>query len=155
MGSNPIRPIIELYLLYLNSVACTNKQAYNSYMKDYMLKRYNKRIAQAKAQLGGKCVQCGSIEDLQFDHINPSDKEFVIGRLWNLNESKFQSELAKCQLLCKECHIKKTAIDVNRPLARGTHGTLSSYRYCKCDQCKEAKRQYTKEYKRKLKNSGP
>lgn len=32
--------------------------------------------------------------------------------------------------------------------ARNTHGTLSSYRYCRCDRCREAMNRYYRERKR-------
>ena len=53
----------------------------NSYMKNYMLARYHKRMSEAKNKLGGKCFKCNSIEDLQLDHINPQtkNKEEYIG----------------------------------------------------------------------------
>lgn len=38
---------------------------------------YNRRNALIQ-QLGGKCVICGNTENLQFDHINSSEKSFGI-----------------------------------------------------------------------------
>lgn len=112
----------------------------NKYMSEYMLDRYNKRKQLAIKQLGGKCVQCGSMELLEFDHIDSNIKEFTIGKLLaGISEEKLQDELKKCQLLCKECHTKKHA---------AVCGTLGGYRYCKCNKCKEAKRLYTIEYRK-------
>lgn len=112
------------------------------YMRDYMLNRYRKRMALAKEKLGGKCVSCGVASDLQLDHVDPSTKSFTIGRMSSCSEEKFWTEVAKCQLLCEPCHIVKTLQDKGLKSARGTHGTLSSYRYCRCERCKAAMADY-------------
>jgi 5-methylcytosine-specific restriction endonuclease McrA len=53
-----------------------NKEEYNEYYRRYMLNRYYERRAAAIEKLGGKCSYCGSIEGLEFDHIDPDDKLF-------------------------------------------------------------------------------
>ena len=58
--------------------------------------------------LGGKCVRCGATERLHFDHINPLEKSFDIGRSLDNSMYKLEPELAKCQLLCPKCHLDKT-----------------------------------------------
>ena len=40
--------------------------------------RYYKNRRQCIDKLGGKCVECGVPEHLQFDHINPLEKSFAI-----------------------------------------------------------------------------
>lgn len=126
----------------------------NLYMNKYMLARYHKRMDEARNKLGGKCCKCGSINNLQLDHVNIKTKSFTIGHLWNKSKEIFNSEVDKCQLLCEKCHQEKTLIDLGRVSARSTHGTLSSYRYCKCELCKNAKSEYTKNFRRKKKNGG-
>lgn len=126
------------------------KEEYNEYMKTYMLKRYNERLSEAKIYLGGKCTKCTETENLDFDHIIPSTKKFTIGVLWSINKEDFWKEIEKCQLLCKPCHNKKTIVDKGQVSARGTHGTISSVRYCSCDLCKAAKNKYNKERREKL-----
>lgn len=62
--------------------------------------------------------------------------------MWSVSESRFEDELKKCQILCSECHDRKTCGDNNMRYAIGTHGTVSSYRHCgppKCEACKKAK----------------
>lgn len=89
-----------------------NKDQYNEYLRKYMIKRWEKRRASAIAQLGGKCVSCESMERLEFDHIFPALKSFnITNTLKSASEKRFQSELAKCQLLCNDCHKKKTKSD--------------------------------------------
>lgn len=116
-------------------------------MKKYMLNRYHKRRLEAVIFLGGKCFNCGSIENLELDHKESKKKSLSIGRSWNVNYVKFWLEIKKCQLLCKNCHIIKTRTDQGQLNAKETHGTLSSYRYCKCALCKKANSEYNKEYR--------
>jgi hypothetical protein len=62
----------------------------------------------AVAALGGKCVICGYSEcqkALDCHHRNPKEKEFAVTntiRSWK----KIVSELRKCVLLCKVCHVE-------------------------------------------------
>ena len=118
-----------------------NREFYNAYMNKYIKERYHTRMSSARESMGGKCAACGSLRDLEFDHINPADKEFTVTSTVGISQEKFDAELKKCQLLCKECHKKKHS-------ARENHGTLSCYRYCKCELCKQAKRDYANEYNR-------
>ena len=136
---------------YLNHVV-TKRENYNAYMAEYMLRRYHERRAIAIETLGGECVVCGRTDDLQFDHIDPADKSFDLGKLWSVSEVRFFAELAKCQLLCGPHHRDKTRVDLNR--MRGfritlEHGTLSMRRYCACDECKRAARDYGRAWRAK------
>lgn len=62
----------------------------------------------AVAAIGGRCSGCGlrePIEALEFHHLDPATKEFGIStdgiaRRWD----KIEAELAKCVLLCANCH---------------------------------------------------
>lgn len=64
-----------------------------------------------------ECAHCGITDRdvLEFDHIDPKTKELSIAVIinsriaWDIAEK----ELAKCQLLCANCHKKKTAKDMN------------------------------------------
>jgi 5-methylcytosine-specific restriction endonuclease McrA len=132
-------------MVSLTPVAHKTHEAHNKYMRDYMRKRMWERKKQAQQQLGGTCKHCDSSDDLEFDHIDPKSKTMVISKMWTASEVRFQAELRKCQLLCRSCHIIKSALECGKKPARGTHGTLSSYRHCgppKCEACKEAKRTY-------------
>jgi 5-methylcytosine-specific restriction endonuclease McrA len=82
------------------------------HMRVYVLDRYHRRRAQAIEALGGVCARCGFDDTLEFDHIDPSTKEFRLARgLAGYSETRIQAELAKCQLLCKECHYQKSRED--------------------------------------------
>lgn len=57
--------------------------------------------------LGGKCQRCGWTghqAGYDFHHINPSEKEFAIGRMANISWEKLKTEISKCELLCRNCH---------------------------------------------------
>lgn len=98
--------------------------------------------------MGGKCQRCGSIDNLEFDHIDPKDKNFTIGkRLVSAPIDEIKIELEKCQLLCKLCHKEKNKVDNGE----AQHGKRSMYRHhgCRCDLCREANNAYMREYKRK------
>lgn len=57
--------------------------------------------------LGGECVECGDVDNLEFDHINPGNKDKHISDVMS-SRNKLTEELKKCQLLCKSCHKEKT-----------------------------------------------
>tara|TARA_R100000742_G_C4246344_1_gene65233 strand:- start:83 stop:778 length:696 start_codon:yes stop_codon:yes gene_type:complete len=82
-----------------------NKEKLVEYRTEW---RHNRRKLCIE-KLGGKCVQCGATERLQFDHIIPSEKSFNICYSYNLE--KVFEELDKCQLLCPKCHLEKTKDD--------------------------------------------
>lgn len=57
--------------------------------------------------MGGRCVNCGYskyIEALDFHHLNPKEKDFNISKVRSYNFENIKSELAKCVLLCANCH---------------------------------------------------
>lgn len=126
-----------------------SKETYNEYMRKNHILRYHKIRRDAIARLGGKCKLCGEVDykKLQLDHIKSTEKEIEISLLLNVSKEKFEKELKKCQVLCKLCHIEKTIIEAGKKLAKYMHGTLSSYRYCHCKLCREAKRIYTAKYR--------
>ena len=85
-----------------------DKKEYNKYMAEYMLRRYHERREEALFMLGGRCSDCGSTDELEFDHIDPADKSFSIAKMWSVAKHKFDAEIKKCQILCQPCHIKKS-----------------------------------------------
>lgn len=112
------------------------------------IRRYHLRRNRFIKLLGGKCVRCGSIDSLEFDHIDASKKAFNIAKKINYPDYKILPELEKCQLLCKDCHKEKSRKEGQRrePWNKGMrtkpHGTATSYSYykCRCELCREAKR---------------
>lgn len=118
--------------------------ATNEYMAAYMADRYNRRRFHYIGKMGGKCVTCGSTDSLEFDHVDPKQKSFDIGkRLAGMAIPRLEAELAKCQLLCGKCHSDKSILDHGHKPWR--HGTLSGYRYCRWDLCRRAKSDHSKQ----------
>jgi 5-methylcytosine-specific restriction endonuclease McrA len=114
--------------------------------RKYNLNRYYTEKEKIIKSLGGECVICKSKNKLEIDHINPNTKLFEVSLLLSYSKDVVKKEVLKCQILCKECHITKTILESGKKIAKGTHGTLSSYRYCKCDSCKKAKHDYMQQY---------
>ncbi len=114
------------------------------------MSEYRKKIGALKKNLGNVCVECNSENGLQFDHIDPSIKEFAIASNWGLSWKRLLPELAKCQLLCKPCHLTKSREEgslggipwnkVENPI----HGTWVMYsrKRCRCDLCTKWRRDY-------------
>jgi hypothetical protein len=54
------------------------------------------------------CVKCGYKEHpvaLEFNHINPELKKFnIASRAAAIKSAAFKEELAKCEILCANCH---------------------------------------------------
>jgi len=123
-----------------------SKEEHRKYMK--RLTRHNRKLA--LEYLGGKCVACGSIEELETDHIyNDLDKKRIVDLLSGSWE-RLKKELDKCQLLCKDCHTEKTILEQGYCLPGERHGHRTIYRKgCRCDLCKNAQKLYMREYMRK------
>jgi hypothetical protein len=87
------------------------------------------------ASQGGCCVKCGSVDRLEIDHIDPSKKVVNAGELWSRTASVSAIELAKCQVLCHECHLEKTFGQCGIK-----HGTTNGYKHykCRCQDCRDA-----------------
>lgn len=110
----------------------------------YDLYRYYARKQEAIDFLGGKCVDCGTTEMLEFDHIDPSTKLYNIGMIMLHGDDKLYKELKKCVLRCHTCH--KLRSDTQQSIDHG--GGLSGKRNCKCIPCKARKAEYMRYYKK-------
>ena len=85
-----------------------NREQVNAKIRE----RKTKNKAYLIEMLGGKCVGCGTTQNLQFDHIDRKQKSFTIGKMLESSlENKLIPEAKKCQLLCKSCHQVKTTIN--------------------------------------------
>jgi len=117
------------------------------------MREYKNRWAKARraeVMAGKSCVQCGSTERLEVDHIDPAQKESH--RIWTWSRERRDAELAKCQILCHECHKIKTAAQRKIP----EHGTVSRYtskkHKCRCEPCRAANRARAAEDRARLKS---
>src|SRR4030081_2007122 len=94
------------------------------------------------------CVDCGSKESLQLDHIDRTTK--VDHRIWSWSEERRSEELEKCTVRCQPCHQIKTNNDLDRGYT--VHGSeIRGYHHgCRCEACTEAHRLYNKAIRDKL-----
>ena len=62
-------------------------------------------LREIKAEQG--CMRCGEKNPivLQFHHRNPSEKELTSYRLITSSLEKVEAEIAKCDVLCANCHL--------------------------------------------------
>lgn len=79
-----------------------DKARRSQYQIEWVLKRRAEWFAS-----NGPCRVCRSWEELQVDHIDESVK--VSHRIWSWRDERRENELAKCQVLCKECHQAKSS----------------------------------------------
>lgn len=114
--------------------------------KDQELQRaYNREWIKARREnwfVGQKCARCGSVEQLEVHHVDRSTK--VTHRIWSWSEARRRQELAKCEVLCSECHKKESG--AQREPSHGTKSRYSNYG-CRCAGCKAAKRAFDARYK--------
>lgn len=59
------------------------------------------------------CCDCGERHPpyvMQFDHVDPSTKEFGLANAARdqLSWEKIKEEVAKCEIVCANCHMKRT-----------------------------------------------
>lgn len=116
--------------------------------------RYRDRIIEAHWIKKNKCAICGLKKGskdsdgnkvkFELDHINPEEKSYNISDyIKSFPWDEILKELEKTQLLCKECHLNKTA-----PLRGRNHGLTGLRNGCSCSICKAAGREYMREYRK-------
>lgn len=121
-----------------------NKEKAREYQREWLRQR-------RKDMLTGKsCVRCGTFDDLEFDHIDPTTKDPKLrnssGIVWSWSKVRLMKELAKCQVLCGTCHQAKTNVDRGQGLVHGSRNGYDYYR-CRCQPCTTASTQKVNEYR--------
>lgn len=138
---------------------------------------YNKRRQKWFAK-HGPCQHCDKKTHLEVDHIDHTKKTHRISAVWGWSEKREaerQAELAKCQVLCNQCHFNKSQVErrIDNPIRHGSnkryhmgcrcdiciavvipnikHGKLHSYTYlkCRCKLCRKANSTYSKSWTKK------
>lgn len=121
---------------------------YKDVEKQRAAQRQWRATRRAKHLLGKRCVTCGSTTDLELDHLDRNLK--VSHRIWSWSEARLKVELAKCQVLCRLCHERKTFME------RG-YAEHSARQYevngCRCDICREAHRVKTSAWRARRKSA--
>lgn len=128
-----------------------------AYMRKYRKERHAAKRLAAILRLGGVCAQCKSdnVDDLQIDHIDRTQTLFRVPAGFYQSKALQEAEINKCQLLCKACHLTKSLAERGQTSAKGRHGTLSTYRYCKCEVCRAAAAAHALAYKHRTGRSRP
>jgi hypothetical protein len=122
-------------------------------MAEYMANRREERRTKLVKLAGSQCSKCGSLEDLEFNHLDRTQKSFSLsGAGLDGTWQSILNELNKCELLCHSCHLDYTAQQYkNKEITAHNknndpyiHGTMRMYQEakCKCKLCREAKRRY-------------
>lgn len=112
------------------------KEKQVAYQKVWMKSRRTKFI-------GGKpCSRCGTLENTEIHHRDPSAKESH--RIWSWSETRIREELAKCDILCRNCHMEHHRAEA---LAARKHGTMTMYKNakCRCADCRAVNANYVRE----------
>lgn len=108
---------------YRQRIQLKNKKQYQKHKAkrtEYQRLRREERRQILREHLGGKCVGCGTTENLQFDHIDRKQKSFDISKKLDHSLDKLIDEANKCQLLCYTCHEFKSLINHDKErLAEG------------------------------------
>lgn len=68
--------------------------------------RHTERLAAARVN---GCADCGTHEDLNFHHLDPSTKSYDVTQMVNRSAVAFEAELAKCVVVCVTCHKRRHA----------------------------------------------
>lgn len=100
------KPIGEFYS---NGVSYTGAKKYKPTCKACEqtsdMTRYYKIIEDHYGHLS--CSKCGydkCLAALELHHTDPETKEYQVSTMRNYSEKKIKSELAKCEIVCANCH---------------------------------------------------
>ena len=78
-----------------------DKQKHTQYQIQWKKKRRD-----AWFEENGPCIECGSWENLELDHVDHTTK--VSHNIWSWADERRLEELAKCVARCRPCHIEKS-----------------------------------------------
>jgi hypothetical protein len=114
---------------------CRTREEQRAYQRAWVARRRKDWL-----EANGPCVRCGSSENLEVDHVDRAQK--VSHKVWSWSAVRREAELAKCQVLCQPCHVKKgqEAGDLGQGPRNRTkmHGSMRMYVFekCRCDACR-------------------
>lgn len=83
------------------SVPMRTPEEQRRYQREWLARRRAAWFAE-----NGPCVDCGSWEELQLDHVDASQK--IEHNVWSWAKARRLAELAKCVVRCQPCHWDKT-----------------------------------------------
>ena len=88
-----------------NPIECATKKL--SYYHKTTKYKLVKRIKETKEK---PCMDCGiqyPYYVMQFDHRDPKIKIKNVSLMWNYSDKKFFEEVAKCDIICANCHFER------------------------------------------------
>jgi hypothetical protein len=90
-------------------MASFEKSSYTDYNKYKEARKIERKRRRERAKdfyktLQTPCIFCGCENDIQFHHVNPTEKSFDITT--STNKKEIMKEAKKCWCLCKSCHQK-------------------------------------------------
>lgn len=90
------------------------KRHYEANKEYYRQKNTKARLRKAeyiREQRQQPCADCGieyPFYVMEFDHIDPKQKEYSIAGMTNASWTKIKAEIQKCELICANCHAIRT-----------------------------------------------
>ena len=106
----------ECHKVYLKDHYDKNSDYYKRKARVHT-KRYQKKARKLiyEFKLGNPCTICGEDDPrvVEFNHVDPNTKDHNISEIVNSGHStnSILKEIAKCEVLCANCHRRKTAKD--------------------------------------------
>jgi len=95
-----------------------------AYNRAYQPRWRRRRRKWMKAELGGKCVDCGTTRHLEFDHDDRTTKAIPSNHLMTCSMARLRKEMPKLKLRCRRCHRIKTALENQGDVRAAVHAIL-------------------------------
>lgn len=104
------KPVVEFHSTGFNTLKDgTRTKNYKPSCKECANVEWKRRF-EDKMEAAGiiwKCTVCGYDKcrnALELHHLDPSQKDFAISSAWTLSVERMKKEIAKCVVLCANCH---------------------------------------------------
>lgn len=87
----------------------TRTKVYKPDCKDCANAKWKQRFYDKLERAGvvWKCQECGydrCVAAIEFHHLDPNEKDFVIAHAWTASFDRILAEISKCAILCANCH---------------------------------------------------
>lgn len=126
LSQEQVAKAMQVQILSPTPYKMRDKDKLRKYQREWMAKRRSDFFA------GKSCVGCGATDNLELDHVDPSQKEDH--KVWSWRQERREQEIAKCLVRCHACHVAR-----HRSLNLAPCGTTSAYRRgCRCIACRRA-----------------